>query len=241
MRSILIAGSLLLAASVFGQEAAKPALTLDQIMEKSIEASGGKAAFEKMTSTVATGTIEITAMGITAANKTCAKAPDKHLSVTTLDGYGEVREGFDGKIAWKQDPQSGLSVIDGEALGQAQRDGAFYGALRWKELYPKSEVAGKDKAQGRDCWMVKLVPASGRPVMRCFDAETFLMTKAVNPGPDGADIPVELSDYKDIGNGVKMAHTVKLTVPQLGDMVIRFAEVKTNVEIDDAKFAKPKE
>jgi len=241
VRSFLIAGSFLLAASAFGQEAAKPVLTLDQIMEKSIDASGGKAAIEKMTSSVATGTIEITAMGITAANVTYAKAPDKRLSVTTVEGYGEVLEGYDGKTAWKQDPQSGLTVLEGESLGLTQRDAAFHGALRWKELYPKSEVAGKEKSQGRDCWMVRLVPATGRPVMRCFDAETFQMTRAVNPGPDGSDIPVELSDYKDIGNGVKMPHTIKLTVPQLGDMVIRYAEVKTNVEIDDAKFAKPKE
>jgi len=180
-------------------------------------------------------------MGITAANVTYSKAPDKRLSVTTVEGYGEVLEGYDGKTAWKQDPQSGLTVLEGESLGLTQRDAAFHGALRWKELYPKSEVAGKEKSQGRDCWMVRLVPATGRPVMRCFDAETFQMTRAVNPGPDGSDIPVELSDYKDIGNGVKMPHTIKLTVPQLGDMVIRYAEVKTNVEIDDAKFAKPKE
>ena len=73
--------------------------------------------------------------------------------------------------------------------------------------------------------------------MRCFDAETFQMTKAITPGPDGSDIPMEASDFKDIGTGVKMPHTIKLTLPQLGDMVVRYAEVKTNVEIDDAKFA----
>ena len=230
-----------MAASTFGQEAAKPALTVDQIMEKSIEAAGGKAALEKMTSTLATGTLEITAMGVTAANESYAKAPNKRLSVTTVDGYGEVLDGFDGQTAWRKDPQTGLTVLDGEPAAQARRDAAFYGSLHWKELYPKSEVTGKDKAAGRDCWMVKLVPADGRPVMRCYDAETFEVTKGVNPGPNGADIPVELSEYKDIGNGVKMPHTIKVTMPEMGDMVIRYQEIKPNVEIDDAKFVKPKE
>jgi hypothetical protein len=241
MRAVLIAGSLLFAASAFGQETPKPALTVEQIMEKSIEATGGKAALEKMTSSVSKGTIELTAMGVTAANETYAKAPDKRLSVTTVDGYGEVLEGLDGKAGWRKDPQGGLRDITGQDLGQAQRDAAFYGNLRWKSLYPKSEVTGKEKAAGRDCWMVKLVPAEGRPVMRCFDAETFLVTRAVNPGPDGADIPVELSDYQDIGNGVKTPHTLKVDMPGVGEMVIRYQEVKVNVEIDDAKFAKPKE
>lgn len=241
MRGILLISSFAWAFAAFGQETAKPAMTADQVMDKSIEAAGGKAALEKMTSYVAKGTLEMSAMGVTAANETWAKAPDKRLSVTSVDGYGEVLQGVDGKSAWSKDPQAGLKDITGEQLGQVQREAAFYGTTRWKELYPKAELTGKEKAGGRDCWMVKLTPAEGKPVMHCYDAETFLVSRAVNPGPGGVEIPVELSDYKDIGNGVKTPHTIKVTMPEMGEMVIRYKEVTPNIEIDDAKFAKPKE
>ena len=241
MRAILILGSIAWSIAAFGQEAAKPAISVDEIMEKAISASGGKAALEKMTSYVAKGTLEMSAMGVTAANETYAKAPDKRLAITIVDGYGDVLQGVDGKTAWSKDPQGGLKDITGEQLAQVRREADFYGTTRWKELYPKTEVTGKEKAAGRDCWMVKLTPAEGKPVMHCYDAETFLVTRAINPGPGGVDIPVELSDYKDIGNGVLSPHTIKVTMPEMGEMIIRYKEIIPNVEIDDAKFAKPKE
>lgn len=241
MRAILILGTLTCAVATFGQEAAKPAISVDEIMEKAIAANGGKAALEKMTSYVAKGTLEMSAMGVTAANEVYAKAPDKRLSVTSVDGYGEVVQGVDGKTAWSSDPQGGLKEITGEQLAQLRREADFYGAAHWKDLYPKAEVTGKEKAAGRDCWMVKLTPAEGKPVMHCYDAETFLVTRAVNPGPGGVEIPVELSDYKDMGNGVKSPYTIKVNMPEMGEMIIRYKEITPNVEIDDAKFAKPKQ
>jgi hypothetical protein len=242
MRALVFAAIALTAGSAIrAQEAAKPEMSVEQIMSKAIEASGGRAALEKLTSYVATGTIELSAMGITASNETYAKAPNKRLSVTTIDGFGEVIQGYDGKVAWSKEPQGGLKEMTGEMAEQAKRESVFNPALEWKTLYTQSEVTGKEKAGGHDCWMVKFTPAAGRAVMHCYDTESFLLTKAVNPGPNGSEIPVELSDYKDMGIGVKSPMTIKVTAPNIGEMTIRYKEVKPNVEIDDAKFSKPAE
>jgi len=238
MRYVLIGCFSFSLALAFGQEAV-PAPSVDQIMEKSIAASGGREAMMRMSSMVGIGSLEIVAMGATASFELYMKAPDKRLTVATVDGYGEVKRGYDGKIGWNSEPQNGLVELAGEELATTKRDAIFNGELRWKELYPKAEVAGKGKVGARDCWIVKLTPAEGRPLTQYYDAETFQLAKVISPTPAG-DVPVELSDYRDIGNGVKTAYTLKITQPEIGDLVVRFKEMKPNAEIDDAKFAKPK-
>ena len=196
----------------------------------------------KMTSLVNTGTVDIVAMGGKATTTMYTKAPDKSLTVTVVEGYGEIKEGYDGKIGWRQEPQRGLVDLSGDELAAARRDAQFNGDLKWKELYPKAEVTGKEQVAGRDCWVLKLTPTEGKPVVRYYDAETFLVAKVVMTvdTPQGpADVPVELSDWRDIGNGVKGPYTVKVTVPGIGELITKYTETKYNVQIDDAKFAKP--
>jgi len=236
MRSILIVCLSFSLAPAFGQEtSSKP--SVDQIMEKSIAAAGGRDSMMKMSSVVGIGNLEISAMGINARFELYMKAPDKRLTVAAVDGYGDVKRGFDGKVGWSSEPQNGLVDLAGEELATAKREAVFNGELRWKELYPKAEVTGKGKVGTHDCWIVKLTPAEGQPVTHYYDAETFELTKVVSNTPAG-EVPVELSEYRDIGNGVKSPYEMKITQPGLGEMVIRFKELKPNAEIDDSKFAK---
>jgi outer membrane lipoprotein-sorting protein len=236
----LTIGCLALAIPVLAQESGK-SLTAEQILEKYANAVGGKAAIEKMTSYTSSGTIELSTMGITAATETYAKAPGKRLSVTTIDGYGEIRQGYDGTKAWSKDPQGGLKEITGDEAIQLRIDSTFDAPLRWKSLYSNVELVGKDKASGKDCYMLKLTPEGGKPVQRCYDAETFLVSRGVNHGAGGEEVPVELSDYKDVGTGLKMPMTIRVTTAATGELIIRYKEVKPNVEIEDAKFSMPTE
>jgi hypothetical protein len=237
MRSILIGCFSFSLALAVGQETVT-APSVDQIVEKSIAVSGGRDAMMKMSSLVGTGSLEITAMGVNASFELYTKAPDKRLTVTVVDGYGDIKRGYDGKAGWNSEPQNGLVDLKGEELAALKREAVFNGELHWKELYPKAEVTGKGKVGTRDCWIVKLTPAVGPPVTHYYDAETFQLAKLVSTTPEG-EVPVELSDYRDIGNGVKTAYTIKIMQPGIGELVVRMKEFKPNVEIDDAKFAKP--
>jgi NAD(P)-dependent dehydrogenase (short-subunit alcohol dehydrogenase family) len=67
MRFVIIAAAMAWAGIAGAQEAATPgAMTAEQLIEKMLQASGGRAAMEKLTSTVGKGTAEITWAGITA-------------------------------------------------------------------------------------------------------------------------------------------------------------------------------
>src|SRR4051794_35919049 len=108
-----------------GQPAAKPAdakpasealPTVDQIFDKYVQALGGKAAIEKNKNQMAKGTLEVEAQGISAPIEIYAAAPNKSLFIATIPGFGVVQEGYNGTVAWAQDPMSGIREKTGAEL-----------------------------------------------------------------------------------------------------------------------------
>lgn len=244
MKLKIAAAILLCAAAACAQQAPATAAapTVEQILNKAIDALGGQAALATLHSVVMTGATEVVAFNSSGDTSTYAEAPDKFATVTDFEGYGAVGRGYDGKTGWRSDPQQGTTVLTGNELADARLEAEFEGILRWNNLYPKSEVTGVDKVDGRDCWVVKMTPAEGDPVTRYFDQQTHLLDKIVATGntPQGpGQISVEFSDYRDIGDGVKLPHTLKMSVPGVGDLVTTYQTIKYNVPIDPAKFAKP--
>lgn len=214
--------------------------TVDQVVEKHVQAVGGKAAMEKLTSRVIKGTIEIPAMGIKGTTESYAKAPNKFATNSNIDGIGNFLQGFDGKTAWEQNPMAGFRVMSGAELALVKRDSEFYGDLKFKELYPKAVVKGKQKLGDRDVYLIEATPAEGGPEQLYYDAQTGLLTRRdfVLDSPQG-QLPTEtyLEDYKEV-DGVKVPFTVRQSNPAVA-FTIKITEVKHNVAIDDAKFNKP--
>jgi outer membrane lipoprotein-sorting protein len=215
--------------------------TIDQVLDNYVKALGGKAAIEKITSRVGKGTLELPSMGISASAEMFAKAPNKSATVIDVPGFGLVQEGFNGTVAWAQDPQSGLREKTGRELAQTKLDNDFYRDLRLKELYAKLEVKGKEKVNGRDAVVVVGIPAEGSPDTMYFDAETWLLIRSdiERENPMGkVQVQVFVSDYREV-DGLKTPFSVRQVGGPVGEVLIKLTEIKHNVPIDDAKFNKP--
>jgi outer membrane lipoprotein-sorting protein len=215
-------------------------MTAEQVIEKGIAASGGREAIGKITSRTAKGNVDVTFAGITAPMEIFAKAPNKMVSITTVEGYGIIKNGFDGTVGWSDTPEAGIQEFKGERNEEAKRNATFNGMLNWKELYEKAELKGKEKVGERDAYVLVLTPNVGKPVTQYYDASTFELIRQVQTSitdQGETEIRSEFSDYKDI-DGVKAPMTIKQTIP-MGDLIIKMTEVKHNVEIEDAKFTKP--
>jgi len=213
---------------------------LDQILDKLIEGSGGKAAQEKLTSRQVKGTFEIPSMGANGTFESFAKAPNKSYTAIDVPGFGLIRQSYDGAMGWEDNPMVGMRDLAGAELAARKRDADFYGALHMKELYPQMTMKAKEKVGERAAWLVEAVPAEGKPEKMYFDAETGLLVRqdAEREGPQGAAVvQVYFEDYRDV-DGVKVPFTIRQVMPMF-ELSIKFSEVKHNVEIDDAKFAKP--
>jgi hypothetical protein len=218
----------------------KPEITADQVLEKYVEMTGGRAAYEKITSSISKGTMEITAQNIRGTVETYSKAPTKFLLVQAIDGVGQFTQGYDGQMGWGQDPFLGLRNLEGAELANFKRDASFHSDLKWRELYDKVELVGTQKVGDRDAYVIRMTPSIGKPVTRYFDTETFLIVRSdvVSETPFGTlNMESYPSDYRVV-DGVKMPFQLMMKAPS-GEMVMKITEVKNNVDIDDAKFVKP--
>lgn len=224
---------------------AKPAAavvlpTVDQVLAKYVEAIGGKAAIEKHTSRTSKGSFEIPAMGLNGTLQTFEKAPNMTATFIELAGVGGINIIFNGKQAWQQDPMTGLREMTGAELATTKIEAEFYGALKMKDLYKTIVVKSKEKVGSAEAYLVEATPAEGSPVKLYFDATSGLLVRreSEQESPQGK-MPTELllEDYRVV-DGVKMPFVVKTSTPAMA-FVIKLEDVKHNVTIDDAKFAKP--
>ncbi len=214
--------------------------TVDQILDKYVQALGGKAAMEKITSTASKGTFEIAAFGASGSAEVWEKAPNKNAMRLDIPGFGLVLEGFNGTVAWSQDPQSGLREKAGAELAATKLDADFYKPIKLKQLYPKITVKGKEKVGDRDAYVLVATPAEGAAETWYFDATSGLLGRMdlERESPQGKmAVQVYQEDYKDV-DGIKVPHTVR-QITSAFTIIIKLDEVKHNVAIDDTKFNKP--
>jgi hypothetical protein len=214
--------------------------TVDDIIGKYVTATGGKEAMEKITSRAMKGSFDLEAFGLSGAPlELFTKAPNKRAMKIDV-GAGLVNRVFDGATAWFSDPMNGLRELQGLELWQMKRESDFYQVANLKKIYTKVEVKGKEKVGSSETYLIEGVSAEGSPEKYYFDVNTGLLVRfdAEAESPQGKALTeTYLEDYKAV-DGVKIPHTLKIVNPGM-TMVFKIAEVKSNVEIEDAKFGKP--
>jgi hypothetical protein len=222
--------------------AARPSLTAEQILTRHVDATGGREAYLRQRSVHAKGTLEMSAAGLRGTFEVKQKAPDRLWLLQNLAGFGEATQAYDGKTGWSKDPLNGLRELSGAELALVQRSARLHAPLEWKTLYKKVELLGIRPVEGKDAYAVRLAPEVGQPTTQFFDARSFLLVRqdTIVEGPTGV-VPTESypSDYRDV-EGVKTAFKTRQRIGGgAAEIVMTITEIKVNVEIDDAIFAKP--
>jgi zinc protease len=214
--------------------------TADQVLDHYVNAIGGRAAWTRLNSRVSKGTIEIPSMNNLAGSvEIHEKAPNSMIAVITLGG-AVFEQGFDGTTAWSDDPQNGLRVLSGAELEDARREADFYHPLDLKKIYSRMTVTGTEKINDRDAYVVEASYSEGDPDKMYFDAESWLLVRAINHRntPDGVkEFTAEVGDYKDV-DGVKLPFAVRQSSAESA-FTIKFTEIHHNVQLADSQFAKP--
>ena len=216
-----------------------PTPSVDDVLSHYVEALGGKAALDKLTSASEKGTFELPDFGSSGEVELFAKTGDKQLTTIELAGFGTVKRGYDGTTGWADDPQAGLRDLTGDELADMRRSAAWNAPLRLKVLYPGLAVTGSEKVKGHDAWVLGTTIDDLKYKMY-FDAGTGLLVRhdQETKTPDGkGTVVMYFDDYKPV-DGVPEPFTLSYTSPQL-NWTMKLAEVKHNDPIDDAKFAKP--
>lgn len=203
--------------------------TLDHILERYIQALGGRAAIGKLRTRSCTGRF-VDALSWTDPPlqthplKALAKIPGKWVTILQVS-KGIEQNGFDGRVGWKVNPDRV------ERDDRMSRSWLGYllnpqGALYIRDYFPGMTLLAEDTLRGR---AVNVVNNKAQNLLY-FDVESGLLTQI---GPAW-----ELQDYCEV-DGVKFPFRVA-TSRKGGESYFAFDKIEHNVPIDDARFSIPK-
>jgi outer membrane lipoprotein-sorting protein len=226
------------------------AQTADEIIEKHLAATGGRAALGKVTSRVSNGTIALTTpVGeLKGTIDLYQKKPNKTRTLVKIDataiGGGQITsdQRFDGTSGYVIDSFNGNRDITGDQL-EAMKSGSFPTPfLNYKESGMAVVLGDREKVDTRDTYVIQLTPKAGPGVKAFFDVENFMLVKTIITinvpqlgGP--VDQVVEFSDFRDV-DGIKLPYVTKSSNP-VQTILATVTDVKQNIEIDDSSFTKP--
>jgi hypothetical protein len=215
--------------------------SIDQILDKYIQALGGADALSKLTSYSAKGT-SLT-FGQDKANPAdiYAKAPDKFVTIVH-QREGDMIRTSDGRDAWVALP---LTVIQEYQLTATAAEGgkldgqlAFPGNIKgffktWRVSYPAN-------IDGHDVNVVQGSGPGGFIATFYFDKQTGLLTRMVryaNSTVGRVPTQIDFADYRPVA-GVMMPFK-RIFGWVSGREEYTLTEIKPDVPVEDAKFAKP--
>ncbi len=221
---------------------------IETVLDRYVQALGGKAALNRVTSRVIKGEGESSMLPARAPWQFITKAPNKRLSILTVAGFGDVLDAFDGTHAWMKNPSLPVTERSGEELAKVRRDADFYRELKLKTLYPDLAVKSLAKVGEEETYVAESKPSAQSLERFYFGRNSGLLLRQ-DSETTSAGTRVEsamyFSDYRAV-DGVKLAHTVRVEAANGAGgtpviFTLKFTDVKQNVAVDDAQFRKPAE
>lgn len=214
----------------------------EEILDQFVEATGGEAAYAKLTNRVGKATIELAAQGITIPTTVYHARPNKMYSVAEAEAFGKLESGTDGDIVWENNLMTGPQIKEGEERAFILRSSALDSPVRWREDYKEVAYAGQESIDERPCHKIVLTPEEGKPETRYYDQESHLvvkieMTLELPMGP----IPMEIysSDYRAV-DGILMAHQARVVTMGM-ERIVTTQSIEHNVELPADLFDLPGE
>jgi photosynthetic reaction center cytochrome c subunit len=211
--------------------------TAEQLLDKYVQALGGATAIDKVNSRVMKGTIDFGGMSLPI--DIYAKDPEKRISFTHM-ADGDSVTAFDGREGWLGMSGHPLREMRGSDLDGAAIDADFHLATHLKQMFRETRTDGIEKIGDHDAYVVEGLREIKPPIRLYFDKQSGLLVRLVRFGETALgwlSTQIDYADYRDV-DGVKVPYRWTLARPS-GRFAIQVNELKQNVPVDNAKFAKP--
>jgi photosynthetic reaction center cytochrome c subunit len=218
--------------------AAKPVPSSDAILDKYLQAVGGREAVEKITSRVEKASLT-TPGGQEVAIDIYAKAPDKRISMMHMKD-GDSVTAFDGHQGWLSNPGRPVRPMSEQDNNVAKLDADLHFAADVKQLFANFHVFETEKIGDREVYLVVASNEGKPPVRLYFDAQSGLLVRMIRytETPLGRNpSQVDFADYRD-ADGVKIPFRWTLARPGQR-FTIQVSAVKQNIPVEDSEFAMP--
>ena len=219
------------------------AQTADDIINKHIDAIGGKDVLSKINTIYVEGAI--TAMGSDYTTKINMVNGKALKSETDVNG-SMIIQCITDTGGWSVNPlmgQSDPTLMTPEEAKMAKSSLDIRGQLyNYKDKGFTATLVGRDSVMGVSDYKLKLADKSGAEYTYYIDPVTYYISKLdVKASVGGKDISnsSSYSNYKKTDFGYVMANTTATT--NMGyDIVINYSKIQINKDIDPKIFAMPK-
>lgn len=231
----VFAGSVLLVSTYLHSQ------TADEVVDKHINAIGGKAVIGSIKSQVAES--ELSVMGTTLTSKTTILAGKGFKNVADFNGQ-EIIQCVTPTGGWMINPLQGMT--DAQALPEdqvkaTQSSFEIGGDLfNYNEKGSKVELAGNENIEGVNTIKLKLTNKEGKDVFYYIDPATYYILKRESTiNANGEDITTTqvFSNHKKTEIGLVIPYT---TVSNQGfEITINITKIEFNKEVDPKIFEMP--
>lgn len=231
MKNLIVFGMFIMFL-VFAQFA--QAQTVDEVINKHVEAIGGKGNWSKIQNVVMEGSLTIQGTEISVIST------QVHNKLNRQDINAMGMQGFDMMTpseGWVYMPFQGMQKPEpktADEIKESQSDLDVAGPLvDYAAKGHKVELVGKEDVDGTECYKINATLASGKTVTFFIDPVSYMIIRVKEKrkmNGQEAELQTDLSDYKEI-EGVKMPYSI---TQQFGTVLI--SSIKVNQAIPESAF-----
>jgi outer membrane lipoprotein-sorting protein len=224
--------------------AAVQAQTADEIINKNLQARGGKDKIKAVQTARLTGKM-VLGQGMEAPFTMEMARPNKLRMEFTIQGMTGV-QAFDGTTGWsvmpfmgKKDPEAMSADESKQEADQADMDGVL---VDYKEKGHQVEYVGKADVEGTPAYKLKVTKKNGDVVNVFIDAEQYMEIKEEGKAKmHGQEIEGEtmFGDFKTVDGLVFPFSIEQKTKGGPGSMTMTISKVEVNPGVDASRFAMP--
>jgi outer membrane lipoprotein-sorting protein len=216
-----------------------------ELLEKMIDAQGGRKVLETIKDTTIQGDMEMIQYGMKGTIIRYQKEPNKTRMDMEMMGM-TISQGYDGEKAWMVNPQTGtVEEMPERAAQEVKNEALGNDSLLNPEKYGiKYEAKGKEKIQDKEYYVLEQRLPDGTKASIYLDPQTFLVYKTKMKSVDfqtGAEILVEalFEDYQK-SEGITAAHSMTIMHDGAEFLKMNFSKITYNANLDETRFRMPK-
>lgn len=199
---------------------------------------GGRALLEAHSSMRVRGAMTIPAAGIEAPFEIRKRKPNAYRFEASLGPGAELRQGFDGAIAWAIQGDQPM-ILEGDQRDQIVNQADFYADLHDPAQFTAMETVRETRFADRACYEVRMTRVNGDVVYEYFDVESGLSAGGSSTVQSGAGTLTQTSIFTDYRtfDGYRMATRIVQQNPQF-EVILSIDSVSFD-DVDASEIAPP--
>ncbi len=238
-RTTCLSMMIILLATVLISPVRTEEIPLDVLLERHVEALGGRSAIEGIRTIISTGEVEIISTGMKGTIRSTVLLPCLSRTEAEL-GLFTVTQGYDGDRLWMVGPNGMLQIKQDEDSQKNQVTTCLLENFGYVSLIEGSvlEYSGTAEVDSSECHVLNLTPDGGYPCRLYIDSESYLIILMEIKTMTGT-VEQRFHDYRDT-DGIVLPYRTVTTQKTIGQTVeIKTLTMEINKEVDPAVFLPP--